>query len=98
MNKKFIVGAFVGGLVLGAGATVFAQVLGSAKTIIRISEPGNMHSGLSDLITSYGTNSQNAKSAPQAQQLNSEMSVWLAYAQIKQNDEIIRLLKVIAEK
>lgn len=84
-------GLFAGGLVLGQAFD------GDIGDMTGLTQP--LLTGKADgIYTAYVTKSLSAKSAPQISQVADEARVRFEYIQIKQNEEIIRLLKEVAKK
>lgn len=82
-----VLGLFMGGLVLGQAFSIVSIV------DIRNSEPDDLSKTADALMNNYATTVARANGAAQVNQVASEVSVRMQYIQIKQNAEIIRLLK-----
>jgi hypothetical protein len=95
--KRFLVALGISVILFGGGFAA-SQVWGRIITPIEAANPGEMSKATGDLIRDYADLLRQVKSAPQASQVSNETGVYLQYAIIRQNDEMIRLLKKIAKE
>jgi hypothetical protein len=98
MKKRYLF-IFV---LLAVSETASSQIYGldgqRALDPIVAAESGGMSVAAIQIARNYASVLNRAQSAPQATQVSNETSVYLQVALIKQNDEIIRLLKKIAKE
>jgi uncharacterized protein YdeI (BOF family) len=86
-------------VVMVAAAALLGFAAGQVDTNLRAvfdAKPGSMTKAASDIVGGFQRQHAAARSAPQISQIADEANVALNYAIVKQNDEIIRLLKKIA--
>jgi hypothetical protein len=72
--------------------------IGSRLSAVEAANPGEMTRVADDIASDFEFARSRATGAPQATQAAVEASVAYQYALVKQNDEIIRLLRQIATK
>jgi hypothetical protein len=93
MTKRVV--AFV--LAAGLSGFGFAQLTGRLTEVTK-APPGSMTKLAEQIANDFDWRRQGAGSAAQVSQVADEASVALQYAIVKQNDEIIRLLKKLANE
>jgi hypothetical protein len=94
MNQKIKLGVLVG--LLCTGVALGFQSVEDYRSDISTTQPGQMTILAQKLLNTASLNMIGAKGAAQVSQITDEASIQMQAILVKQNDEVIRLLKKIA--
>ena len=92
LKKRFLALGFVAIFALGAGSSQVESFI----QLITVLDPGHMSVDAEQIAKHFGAMRAIYKAGPQTSQFADEAQVSLTYMQIRQNDEIVRLLRKIA--